>query len=966
MSTTTATVAAEMRLVLVKGERDADSSCTDECSETVFDSRTKNKRSSHDMEEHASTENPIIKKIRPNRDSARPISLHLELESPYPPTSVSRFVLLKAKKVPKQYGMVSTQPVVAWDGDGRDAWVQRLSCMISCKTFPDPAALQCTACTSRQWSSGGCRFQNIREFFCEPSHLRQGVVPYRLIGDFDSSNTSLHPSPLTWTSGHSMRDAEALLSGIGPAFEKILSKEVLHEARDNVLRRAREEHTRPVCDGCATTIFSGHWLCFVCGRELCLDCYDEWDDTESALARFLQLNSCRTRKGQTKRFHTKQQMIPYTRFHEKETSTYQSMLSSSRHDDETQDSSQSTLPLCHVLEGLPYVSADISRVPVEDFRVYWATGKPLLLSGFCERFTLNCGPDYFIENFGSEVAELVDVISREVRQSTVGEFFRGLRSGTTSHMQHLKLNDWPVVDDFATAMPELFNNFEAALPFPEYTRRKGFFNLASWFPPQYLPPDLGPKLYCAGASSDGPGRQGTTVLHMDMTDAINIMTWAGERPTDRPGCAVWDVFRQEDAMPLRQYILEKLREDDPKTIMDDPIRRAQFYLTTEDLDSLEKVHNVLPCRIYQNPGDAVLIPAGCAHQVCNLTPCIKIACDFVSPENVQRCSIITTADRRLATLAKREDVLQLKNLIYFAFVGALDYLERGGIDRSSGEHAVVLSDHHLQSTSGSASTHLEPNHAADQTREPEQKPRQPRRGRPIKTVDHAVSSDTDEDSATVSPKPKPRTRKRKMRSPATLPPPPPAAKRSYTKRTAQTAYVAFVEKYGFAVLKSMVEADALNNLSSPAKDFVAVAASGASPASEERESRLAHHQTTLDTQKDGEQEEQEKQKDEKEAGVALRGMDRADFPSPMSTLSHITGIDDQTDLEDTASMTRDAHHHHHHDEDTREGGEGTLLSKTSSTSPGKERVAGSGDLQQVLHHSIDGSLDTAPANVAST
>lgn len=155
-----------------------------------------------------------------------------------------------------------------------------------------------------------------------------------------------------------------------------------------------------------------------------------------------------------------------------------------------------------------------------------------------------------------------------------------------------------------------------------------------------------------------------------------------------------------------------------------------------------------------------------------------------------------------------------------------------------------------------------------------------------------------------------------MRSPATLPPPPPAAKRSYTKRTAQTAYVAFVEKYGFAVLKSMVEADALNNLSSPAKDFVAVAASGASPASEERESRLAHHQTTLDTQKDGEQEEQEKQKDEKEAGVALRGMDRADFPSPMSTLSHITGIDDQTDLEDTASMTRDAHHHHH-DEDTR-------------------------------------------------
>ncbi|KIK50826.1 hypothetical protein GYMLUDRAFT_142449, partial [Collybiopsis luxurians FD-317 M1] len=47
------------------------------------------------------------------------------------------------------------------------------------------------------------------------------------------------------------------------------------------------------------------------------------------------------------------------------------------------------------------------------------------------------------------------------------------------------------------------------------------------------------------------------------------------------------------------------------------------------------------------PGEAVFIPAGCAHQVCNLADCIKVAIDFISPENVPRCDQFTRGLRQL-------------------------------------------------------------------------------------------------------------------------------------------------------------------------------------------------------------------------------------------------------------------------------------------------------------------------------
>ncbi|KAJ7789241.1 hypothetical protein B0H14DRAFT_2397649, partial [Mycena olivaceomarginata] len=71
-------------------------------------------------------------------------------------------------------------------------------------------------------------------------------------------------------------------------------------------------------------------------------------------------------------------------------------------------------------------------------------------------------------------------------------------------------------------------------------------------------------------------------------------------------------------------------------------------------------------------GEAVFIPAGCAHQVCNLSDCIKIAIDFVLLENIERCAKLTKEFREQINIidgkAWKEDVLQSKAMMWFAWL----------------------------------------------------------------------------------------------------------------------------------------------------------------------------------------------------------------------------------------------------------------------------------------------------------
>merc|ERR1712083_1266205 len=87
---------------------------------------------------------------------------------------------------------------------------------------------------------------------------------------------------------------------------------------------------------------------------------------------------------------------------------------------------------------------------------------------------------------------------------------------------------------------------------------------------------------------------------------------------------------------------------------------------------LYKEYGIQGYTIVQCAGDTVFIPAGACHQVRNLHNCIKIAEDFVSPENISHCLHLTQEFRHLTEHhTNHEDKLQIKNIIFHSVKSAI-------------------------------------------------------------------------------------------------------------------------------------------------------------------------------------------------------------------------------------------------------------------------------------------------------
>lgn len=189
-------------------------------------------------------------------------------------------------------------------------------------------------------------------------------------------------------------------------------------------------------------------------------------------------------------------------------------------------------------------------------------------------------------------------------------------------------------------------------------------------------------MYNAMASSDTPGTRGTTCLHMDMADAVNVMLYAALTPDGKPGGAIWHIYNASDTGKIREFLRAKVKARHDG----DPIHSQKIYLDCTLRAELYNRTRVKSYLVYQVPGDAVFIPAGCAHQascffldpttavtwryqVCNLADCIKVAIDFVSPENISRCETLTKEFREENRRSQwKEDVLQLRTMMWFAWL----------------------------------------------------------------------------------------------------------------------------------------------------------------------------------------------------------------------------------------------------------------------------------------------------------
>ncbi|RZC82345.1 hypothetical protein C5167_045122 [Papaver somniferum] len=231
---------------------------------------------------------------------------------------------------------------------------------------------------------------------------------------------------------------------------------------------------------------------------------------------------------------------------------------------------------------------------------------------------------------------------------------------------------------------------------------RGFLNLATKLPPKSLKPDLGPKPYIAYGRAEELGRgDSVTKLHCNMSDVVNILTHIHEvslretqldkikavkkrhmaqdkKENEDAGGALWDIFRREDVPRLQEYLRKHSWEfrhiycSRVEQVIH-PIHDQSFYLTFDQKRKLKEEYGIEPWTFVQELGEAVLIPAGCPHQVRNLKSCTNVAVSFVSPESVPECMRLAEEFRLLPqNHGAKEDKLEVKKLTLYAVKNAVD------------------------------------------------------------------------------------------------------------------------------------------------------------------------------------------------------------------------------------------------------------------------------------------------------
>ncbi|RDB22372.1 hypothetical protein Hypma_010529 [Hypsizygus marmoreus] len=119
-------------------------------------------------------------------------------------------------------------------------------------------------------------------------------------------------------------------------------------------------------------------------------------------------------------------------------------------------------------------------------------------------------------------------------------------------------------------------------------------------------------------------------VHMDKCSAINIMLHSKDM-RHRMG-AHWDIWSKADIAHLSMALAPNTPSD--QCSISQPIIQKKFYAGRALLEDEYSKTGQHHWSFEQLPGEAVIIPLGCPHQVSNRGQCVKIACNFISHSHI--------------------------------------------------------------------------------------------------------------------------------------------------------------------------------------------------------------------------------------------------------------------------------------------------------------------------------------------
>lgn len=519
---------------------------------------------------------------------------------------------------------------------------------------------------------------------------------------------------------------------------------------------------REICDVCSTTLFNLQWTCSSCGTSVCIDCYKErkadfvrlkpitksekeerdkfyWfkchndQDHELVLAgmipgdafQFLQENVhklcddngiplqcvCRNDSILMKNYENfrlqNKNILVVQNIAKKRRMLLKPLLKPAM-GLLAQAQLYNKVSHCFISKGqiLKFNDSIETDESYKIFQHQFQRGKPVVVANVTNKMRkFIWSPEYFLMRFGKKKHSLVncqnDTKIHRVRMQHFWEGFQSIEKRLPENCEKkmvLKLKDWPTSNDFADVMKDHFIDLMKSVPFASYTTRHGKYNLAKYLHSHFCSPDLGPKMYSAYGQELSPAKQGSTNLHLDVSDAINVLAYVS-RPKDyhlapdqygddivksameQCGCdkddiqtflngeklpgAIWSMWPAHQADAIRKILIEEAKErGKPLKVNDDPLHDQDCFIDYKLREKLSK-SGIEGYTIVQWEGDAIFVPAGAPHQVLNIFDCVKVALDFVSPENIGECFNLTSEFRRLSSRhANREDKLQIKNILY--------------------------------------------------------------------------------------------------------------------------------------------------------------------------------------------------------------------------------------------------------------------------------------------------------------
>ncbi|KAF8748813.1 hypothetical protein RHS01_10531 [Rhizoctonia solani] len=439
---------------------------------------------------------------------------------------------------------------------------------------------RCVACKKKKFGDT-CRFINVRWFqFKAPTSDPVGAKfqsPHE--EDNQEKEEPAYHLPYTWNITPEIEQVERMRLGIARALYPVLKEELAHASKSNVIRRAIEIEVRATC-----------------GRSLSKRSLI-WE----ALIKQAHKNAPVPGDGSASRASQAQianwaSRVPPWNPTSPHASTEPPALSSAGSGSSRDVSSPRGTP-DPLLSTMPTIASP-TMSPTHDDQ-FSPEAAPLLTKRPTISHHGRLDPASVPSRFASPLVK--DLSEEEFKPL----WARGEALLFKTCLDRFELDwtrDWPAQADFKDDFPKLYDDFMKALPVPNYTRRDG------------------PKMYNAFTSSEGPGGQGSTRLHMDMADAVNIMMYASDCP-----------------MGLLELRLGYFRACDSEKIRH---HRKKLY---------EEEH-VYSWRIYQRPGTLFSFPQD-AH--------IRIS--------IAAKKLTTEFRNENDTFTWKEDVLQLRTMMMYAW-----------------------------------------------------------------------------------------------------------------------------------------------------------------------------------------------------------------------------------------------------------------------------------------------------------